>query len=133
RAGADDAAPAQPAEVAHDRAGLDDGAGTDAAAVDHAARADDDIVLEDELVVGKEVQDAVLEDLHARPDPHRAVRVPADLHAGADDGAAADHTVAGDLRAVEKDRARRDRRHLVTVRVAFAHVASGRDAPGMGV
>jgi hypothetical protein len=60
--GPDDAARAERAVIADDGAWLDDRAGTDLAAVDHGARSDCDAVLDDQLVVGKQVQDGVLPD-----------------------------------------------------------------------
>ena len=117
RPGADDRPGADQAAVAHDRAGLDDGAGADVAAVDHRARADDHVVVDDQLVVGQQVQHRVLQDLHPGADADRAVRVADDLHAGADDRVLADDDVAGDLRGVEQHRRRGDRRGLVAVGV----------------
>ena len=75
-----------PAVVADDRGRLDHGAGLDVAAVDHRPRADDDVVLDDQLVVGQQVQHGVLQDLHPGPDAHRAVGVADDLDPGPDDG-----------------------------------------------
>ena len=75
----------------------------DLAAVDHGSRADDHVVVNDELVVGQQVQDGVLEDLHVVADADRAVGVPDDLDPGADDGALADDDVAGDLGCREED------------------------------
>ena len=66
-------------------------------AVDHGARSDDDPVVDDELVVGQEVQDRVLEDLDIVADADRAVGVADDLDAGADDRAFADDDVAREL------------------------------------
>src|SRR5215210_5053325 len=86
-AGPDDGLSADPAEVADDRGGFDDGAGAEVAAVDHRAGPDDDVVLDDELVVGQQVQYGVLQNLHPGADPYRAVAVSDDLHAGADDRA----------------------------------------------
>ena len=87
-----------------DRGGLDDGAGTEVAAVDHRAGPDDHVVLDDELVVGQQVQHGVLQDLHPGADPDWSVAVADDLNAGTDDRAVTDDDVAGDLRGVEQHR-----------------------------
>ena len=50
-------------------------------AVDHRAWADHPVVLDDQRVVGQQVQHRVLQDLHPGADTDRAVRVADDLHA----------------------------------------------------
>src|SRR5207253_2233914 len=95
--GTHDASGAEDAPVAHDGAGFDDGTSADATAVDHGAGTDDHAVLDDEIVVGEQVQDGVLQDLDVGTDAYRAMRVADDLDAGAYDGAFADDDVAGDL------------------------------------
>jgi len=52
--------------------------------VDHRARADRRVVVDDQRVVGQQMQHRVLQDLHPGADADRAVGVPDDLHAGAD-------------------------------------------------
>ena len=69
-----------------------------------APGSDDHAVVDDEVVVGEQVQDGVLEDLHVVADAHRSVRVADDLDAGADDRAFADDDVTGDLGGREQDR-----------------------------
>src|SRR4051812_17497321 len=54
--GPDDGLRSDGAEVADDRGGLDDGAAADVAAVDHGGGPEDDVVLDDQLVVGEQVQ-----------------------------------------------------------------------------
>ena len=108
--GADHAAGADPAPVTDDRAGLDDRSGADAAAVDHGAGTDHHAVGDHEIVVGKQVEHGVLEDLHVVADAYRPVRVADDLHAGPDDRALAHDDVAGDLRGREERRGRSDGR-----------------------
>ena len=121
RAGAHDAPGTEHAVVTHDRARLDDGSGADATAVDHRAGTDDHTVVDDEVVVGEQVQDGVLEDLHVVADAHWSVRVADDLDARADDRAFADDDIAGDLRGREEHRRRGDGRNDAAVRVELAH------------
>jgi hypothetical protein len=45
------------------------------AAVDHRSRADHDIVGDHQVVVGQQMQNRVLQDLHPRADTHRPVAV----------------------------------------------------------
>ena len=80
-----------------------------------------DAVVDDELVVGQQVQHGVLEDLHVVADPHGAVGVADDLDAGADDRAFADHDVAGDLRGREQHGGVGDGRQDAAVVVELAH------------
>src|SRR5204863_2415419 len=97
-AGAHGTPAAEYAVVTDDGAGLDDRSRADPTAVGHRAGPDDHTVVDDEVVVGEEMQHGVLEDLHVVADAHRSVRVADDPDAGADDRAFADDDVAGDLR-----------------------------------
>src|SRR6266851_330042 len=100
------------AAVAHDRGRLNDTAAADVAAVDHRAWSDHRVVVDDQFVVGQQMQHRVLQNLYPRADADRAVRVCADDH------------VAGDLRRVEQQRASADGRSLVTVGVQRPHAFS---------
>jgi hypothetical protein len=95
-------------------------------------RADHRVVLDDQLVVRQQMQHRVLQDLHPRADPHRAMGVPDDLHARADQRAFADDHVAGDLRRVEQQGASANRRGLVTVGVQRSHAFSCSHRPVHG-
>jgi len=75
----------------------------------------------DELVVGEQVQDGVLEDLNVAADPDGSVGVADDLDARPDDGALADDDVAGDLGGGEQDRRGCDGRQDAPVRVQLLH------------
>src|SRR5262245_9973687 len=123
----DDAFGADRAAVADDRSRLDHGPSTDVAAMDHRSRPDDRVVLDDELVVGQQMEHGVLQNLDVVADAHRAVRVTDDLDSGTDDRALADHDVAGDLRGGEQDGGWGDGWHDVVVGVELAH---GKALPG---
>ena len=99
------------------------------AAVDHRARADHRVVADDQFVIGQQVQHRVLQDLHPGADAYRAVGVPDDLHACADERVFADDHVAGDLRRVEQHRAGADRQGLIAVGVQGSHAFSGSHRP----
>lgn len=76
---------------------LYDGGPADGGAVDYAGGTDDDVVLDDELVVGQEVEDGVFQDLDVVADADGAVGVADNFDSGGNLAVLADDDIACDL------------------------------------
>ena len=79
RTSGDAAVVAESGPVRDDRTGFDHAAIPNHTAVDHRGGTDDAVVADEQMVVGEQVQDGVLEYLHPIADANRAVAVTDDL------------------------------------------------------
>src|SRR5580704_8198982 len=94
---------------------------TDPAAVNHCTWSDDDVVLNDQVVVRKKMQDGVLQNLHIVANANGAMRVADDLDSGTDDAAFTDHDVTGYLRGRKQSRRSGNGRDDAPVLVELTH------------